>query len=400
MALAFKHLFPRAQQVAYLDTAAEGLPAPGCAEAFAQYCRDKQQGTPGRKYFHQVEGETLDLAARLLGTPRSNVAFVSSASEALYVLAGSIEWKPGDEVIISEIEFPSNIIPWLRLRDRGVRVIVVPAKQGALQWESVAERISPRTRLISLSLVSYKTGSYLTGVPNLAAEAKRVGAFLSIDATQALGRCPVNLEGVDYLIASTFKWLIGPHGLGLVYLSPEFRKHFHPVSLGWYSVTDAFEPHRFEKYTLKNGAACLSAGMPNFPSLYALRESLRFLVDIGVGSYHEELRPLVEHLRTGFEQLGCDMLTPPGSGNASGIVAFSHAKAEAIGAALEQEGVVVWGGDGRVRAAVHLYNDHHDVTRCLTVLASILKRPEISDSDAATTPRILSQNLTERVLKF
>ncbi len=363
--------------MAYLDTAAEGLPAPGCAEAFAQYCRDKQQGTPGRKYFHQVEGETLDLAARLLGTAKTNVAFMSNASEALYVPADSIEWKSGDEVIIGEIEFPSNITPWLRLRDRGVRVVVAPAEKGALRWEHVAERISPRTRLISPSLVSYKTGAYLTGVPSLAAEAKRVGAFLSIDATQAIGRCPMSLEGVDFPIASTFKWLMGPHGLGLVYLSPEFRERLHPISLGWYSVTDGFEPHRFEKYTLKDGAACLSAGMPNFPSLYAMRESLRFVLDVGVESFYGELSPLVEQLRAGFEQLGCDMLTPAGSENASGIVAFSHAKADAIGAALQQEGVVVWGGDGRVRAAVHLYNDRQDVARCLTALTSILKRPEV-----------------------
>ncbi len=385
----FKHLFPRAQQVAYLDTAAEGLPAPGCAEAFAQYCLDKQQGTPGRKYFHGVEEETLALAARLLGTARSNVAFMSNASEALYVLADSIDWKPGDEVIISEIEFPSNITPWLRLRDRGVRVNVVPAERGALRWESAAERISSRTRMISLSLVSYKTGSYLTGVPLLAAEAKRVGAFVSIDATQALGRCPVSLEGVDFLIASTFKWMMGPHGLGLVYLSPEFREHLQPISLGWYSVTDGFEPHRFEQYTLKEGAACLSAGMPNFPSLYAFRESLKFILDNGVGSFHEELKPLVEELRIGFERLGCDMLTPPDSEQSSGIVAFSHPNADVIGAALQREGVVVWGGDGRVRAAVHLYNDRGDVERCLASLAPVLRGSDV-----------LSEKLTESVPKL
>jgi cysteine desulfurase / selenocysteine lyase len=377
--MTLKHLFPRAMEVAYLDSAAEGLPAPGCAEAFLRYYRDKQQGTPGRRFLQQVEAETLEMAARLLKTEKNNMAFVSNASEALYILASSLEWTPGDEVIISEIEFPSNIIPWLGLRDRGVRLVVVPAHRGTIEWETVAQYISPRTRLVSLSLVSYKTGSYLTGVPALSAEVRRVGAYLSIDATQALGRCPVSLEGVDYLMASSFKWLMGPHGLGLVYLSPELGKHLRPVSLGWHSVKNAFASDRFEKYTLQEGAGCLSAGMPNFPSIYALHESLRFLLDLNLEVVYEQLRPLVERLRLGFERLGCDMLTPSGSNRASGIVAFSHPQSDVIGSALEQEGIILWGGDGRVRTSVHLYNDMEDVDRCLSALASVLNSPKLRE---------------------
>jgi len=372
MGLSYKHLFPRAKEVAYLDTAAEGLPVPGCAEAFARYCQDKEQGTPGRRMFHRIEAETIELAARLLGTQPGNVTFLSCASEALYVLASSLDWKAGDEVVISELEFPSNVLPWLRLREIGVRVIVVPASGGALSWERVAERITRRTRLVSLSLVSYRTGAYLRPVPKIAAEAKRVGAVVSIDATQAVGRCPVSLEGVDYLMSSSFKWLLGPHGLGLVYVGPEFRERLRPASLGWYSVKDLFAPDRFERYELKPGAACLAAGMPNFPSLYALGQSLRFFLEAGVDSIDNELRPVVAQLRQGLERLGCDLLTPAGAEYASGIVAFAHPKAAEIGAALERQGVIVWGGDGRVRASVHLYNDARDVERYLSALASVL----------------------------
>ena len=376
--MTFKTLFPRAVEVAYLDSAAEGLPAPGVAEAFLRYCRDKEQGTPGRRFLHQTEAEALEMAAQLLKTRMDNVAFVSSASDAINILAGSLEWNHGDEVIISDIEFPSNIIPWLSLKSRGVRVIVVPAENGAIEWETVAGYISPRTRLVSLSLVSYKTGAYLVGVPALSSELKRIGAYLCIDATQALGRCPVSLEGVDYLMASSFKWLMGPHGLGLVYLSPELREQLRPTSLGWYSVDNPFAPDPSRGYSLKAGAACLAAGMPNFPSLYALRESLSFLKSLSVETIYEELRPLVERLRFGFQQLGCDMLTLSDPGKASGIVAFRHAQSEAIGLALKQEGIVVWGGNGRVRASVHLYNDLEDIERCLSAMASILNSPEIT----------------------
>jgi cysteine desulfurase/selenocysteine lyase len=387
MALQYKHLFPRATEVAYLDTAAEGLPAPGCCDAFSEYCTAKMQGTPGRVALQRMEDETLDLAARLLGTSKTNIAFLSSASEALYVLAGSINWTAGDEVIISDIEFPSNILPWLRLRKLGVRVIVIPADKGALDWQQVAERISPRTRLVSVSMVSYRTGAYLTGVAKLGAEVHRVGAHLAIDATQALGRCPVSIDNVDYLVASSFKWLMAPHGLGLVYLSPEFRDHLDPVSLGWYSVANAFASDRFERYTLKQGARCLSAGMPNYPSLNGLRRSLQFLLDIGPEVIYQELRPLVAALYAGFERLGYDLLTPKGADYASGIVAFSHSNADAIGAALAANGVVVWVGDGRVRASVHLYNDVEDVERCLRALESFANQQKTDPAPVHSAQR-------------
>ena len=118
--------------------------------------------------------------------------------------------------------------------------------------------------------------------------------------------------------------------------------------------------------------------MPNFPSLYVLREALRFLLSVKVEAIYEELCPLVERLRSGFEHLGCDMLTPSDQGKASGIVAFRHPQSEAIGLALERESIVVWGGDGRVRTSVHLYNDREDIERCLTALASILSSSEIA----------------------
>ena len=111
----FRSGFPRAMQVTYLDTAAEGLPVAAEAEALLRYFQDKSQGTPGRKEFHRVEAEALVLAGGLLGTDPGNVTFLGSASEAMSVLANSIQWQAGDEVLISDLEFPSNVLSWLRL---------------------------------------------------------------------------------------------------------------------------------------------------------------------------------------------------------------------------------------------------------------------------------------------
>jgi cysteine desulfurase / selenocysteine lyase len=368
----YKNLFPQTPSVTYLDTAAEGLPLPQVGQSFCEYYRDKACGTPGRKQFHAVETEALGLMARLLGTEPGNIAFLASASDALSLLALSIEWKPGDQVIISDLEFPSNVLPWLRLKRMGVEIVVIPNASGAVEGSQIIDHITPKTRVISLSSVSYKTGAYLPGIAEIGVAAKRVGAILCIDATQALGRCPVPLDGVDYLVSSSFKWLLGPHGLGVVYVSPEFQHEFRPAGVGWYSVANLFSSDRFERYELKPGAACLPIGMPNFPSLYAIRPGLELLLKLGVTRIHKELTPLVERLRNDLCELGLDLLTPAGSEFASGIVSFEHSSAEELGAALEREGIVVWAGDGRVRASVHLYNEVSDVDHYIQILKSVL----------------------------
>ena len=369
MPSSYKNLFPRAAEITYLDTAAEGLPAPGAEEALREYCRQKSLGTPGRRAFHAVESETLELLARLLGAQRASVALMSSASEALNVLPQSLDWRPGDEIIITDVEFPSNIIAALRLKQSGVKVVIAPFDCAA-----IAARIGPRTRLVSVSLVSYKTGEYLLGLPGLARRVHQAGAWLSVDATQALGRCPVSLEGVDFLMSSSFKWLLGPHGLGVVYVSPELCERLHPAGVGWYSVPDCFTPDRFERYELKPGAARLSAGMPNFGSIYALREGVRFILEAGVENICRELAPVVARARAGLAGMGLPLLTPEDPGRASGIVAFEHPKAKEIGAALEREDVIVWAGDGRVRCSLHLYNDLADVERYLDRLKAVLAK--------------------------
>jgi selenocysteine lyase/cysteine desulfurase len=355
-----------------LDTAAEGLPPDTAEQALVRYFHDKSLGTPGRRRLFAVEQEVRDDAARLLGAEPRNVALVAHASEGLNVLASSIPWQSGDEVLICDLEFPSNVLPWLRLREMGVTLRVVPSESGVIPYERLASHIHSRTKLVSISAVSYLTGTRIPYLERLAREAKRAGAIFAVDATQALGRIRVALEGVDYLVASSYKWLLGTHGLGIVYLAPELEERLVPRSVGWYSVQDIFTEDRFRAFRFKPGAARLATGMPNFPAMYTLREGFDLLNVIGVDRIQRELQPLVEELRSGLEHLEVRLLTPADPLLASGIVSFAHPRAEEIGATLERAGVVVWSGDGRVRASVHLYNDSADVARFLDHLAPIL----------------------------
>ena len=366
----YRTMFPQAHHVAYLDTAAEGLPLADGEAALAAYFADKSVGVPGRRHFHGEEERARSVLGRLLGTDPENVALLSCASDGLSVLANSIDWKAGDEVVISDLEFPSGVLAWLRLRERGVTMRVVPSEAGRISLEAFQEAIGRNTRVVCLSHVSYKTGTRIPFLRELSRAAHAAGALFVVDATQSLGRLPVTVDGIDFLVASSYKWLLGAHGVGVVYLSPSVRDQLVPGALGWYSITDVFTPDRFAEYTLKPGAGWMMPGMPAFPSVYMLRRSVEFLLEAGVDRIDTELRPLVIALRQGIEELGFDLLTPPELAYASGIVSFSHPDSERIAAALERRRVIVWAGDGRVRASVHLYNDRSDIERFLQELAA------------------------------
>jgi len=364
----YKSLFPTAQAQTYLDSAAEGLPARCVFDALEEYWREKSRGTIGRQRHYEVQGEAEAAVATLLGAAKNDVVLLSNTSDALNLVASGLDWRPGDEVLIGDLEFPSNVVVWLRLRERGVRLIVVPSSHGETRLEDWTSRINERTRVVSVSQVSYKSGTQMPFLRELSAEAHRAGALFVVDATQALGRVPVHVEGVDFLVASSYKWLLATHGLGVVYCAPALRELLQTATAGWYSAKTVFHPERFSVYTPKASAGSLQAGMPNFPAIYALNASVRFLLDIGVERLDAQLKPLVERLRAGLAAQGRELLTPAGAEYASGIVSFADAAPEELMARLGRSGVVVWGGDGRVRASVHLYNDDGDVDRYLNAL--------------------------------
>jgi selenocysteine lyase/cysteine desulfurase len=357
--------------VAYLDSAAEGLPLPGGEDALRLYFSLKSQGSPGRRQLQKEESAACEAVAALLGARDEDVALVSTASEAINIFANSVEWRPGDEVVTSDMEFPSGVLPWLRLASSGVRLRVVASRDGVVSLDDFARVITPSTRLVCVSHVSYKTGMRLPYLADLGRLAHRHGALLAVDATQSLGRLPVSLDEVDFLFASSYKWLLCVHGLGIAWISPAVRDRLVPGALGWYSLQNLFTPDRFSSYRAKAGARWMMCGMPAYPSICVMRRCAEFLLRTGVERIEKDLRPLVEKLRSGVAGLGFDMLTPAPPEYASGIVAFSHPQCDKVGSTLESEDVIVWSGDGRVRASVHLYNDAADIDRFLHVLETL-----------------------------
>ncbi|HZL88495.1 MAG TPA: aminotransferase class V-fold PLP-dependent enzyme [Pirellulaceae bacterium] len=363
--------FPSLAEMTYLNTAAEGIPPLAVGEALAQYFRDKQLGMDGRLKHAQVWEAAKAAVADLYGLTASEVGICSCSSEAFNLAALALQLRDGDEVVINDLDFPAGATPWLQ-PSCPATVKVWRHRQGALRVDDLIPLLGPKTRLVSTSLVSFFNG-FLIPLPAVVnAVRKHSPALLAVDVTQALGRIPLNLAGVDLIVSSTHKWILATHGGGLVGIPAAAANRWQVPAGGWFNLVDAFGDRRFEKAESKTGAAGFTVGMPNYPAVYAIRAALDYIRSVGVTAIDRAARPLVEHCLAEVAKLPVELLTPLDS-ELAGIFAFRHPAAAAIHLKLHAQHIHIMSHAGRLRVAIHGYNTAEDVERFLRAISAALR---------------------------
>ena len=364
--------FPSLQAMTYLNSAAESIPPLCVGEALQAYWRDKLKGMQGREGHFAVLEQCRDIAAQMVGLDRSEVSFCSCSAEAYNLLATALDLGPGDEVVVSDLDFPSGTTPWLAARTPPA-VRVWKSHDGGLGVDRLLPLLGPRTRLVQVSLVSFYNGFRIAWQPfRDAVRSHAPQALISVDVTQALGRVALDCHDADCLISSTHKWVLGLHGGCIVGVPQARAEQLTTHAGGWFHLTNAFDPDRFHRLASKTGAASWSVSMPNFAAIYALNASLRYLAEIGVEAVAHHADPLTQTLHDGLLALGLPPMAPRRTPADSGIVAFRHPRAAAIHQALGQEGIHVMHQVGRLRMAVHGYTTAQDVDHFLATLRRAL----------------------------
>lgn len=370
--------FPTLGEIVYLNTAAEGIPPLVVGEALGQYFRDKQLGMDGRLRHAEVHADARRLGAELIGLEADDVAICSCSSEAFNLAALALRLLPGDEVVVTDLDFPSSVTPFLQASCPAT-VKVWRSRGGCLHDADLVALLSPRTRLVSLPLVSFYNG-FRADVPEVGARVHRHSpALLAVDVTQGLGRIPLDrasgaLSGADLVVSSTHKWLLGSHGGGIVGVPPERRAEWTVPAGGWFNIRDAFGTERFEAAESLTGAASFAVGMPNYPALYPIRAALGYVAGVGVAAIDRHAAPLVARCLAGLCDLGVDLLSPTDPERLAGILAFRHPEAELVHRHLHARGIHVMHHAGRLRVAIHGYTTDDDVETFLRELATALAR--------------------------
>jgi selenocysteine lyase/cysteine desulfurase len=221
---------------------------------------------------------------------------------------------------------------------------------------------------VSLSLVSFYNG-FTAPLPDVVeAVRKHSSALVAVDVTQALGRVPLDLQGVDLIISSTHKWLLGSHGGGLVGVPADRATDWTVPAGGWFNLANAFDDDRFDRTVTKPGAASFCVGMPNYPAVYAANAALGYILAIGIESIHAHAQPLVRACLEGLQRFSLEMLTPDEPESLAGILAFRHPKADEIHRYLHERDIHIMSHAGRLRVAIHGYNTDPDVETFLSTL--------------------------------
>lgn len=363
--------FPSLAEMTYLNTAAEGISPASVGEALQEYYRCRQLGAPGREQLLAELQALRELTGEFYGLSAAEIGICSCSSEAYNLAALALNPQPGDEVVINDLDFPCGRTPFLQ-ESSPATTRMWSARDGALRAEDLIPLLNARTRLVTVSLVSYFNG-FTVDLPSIVEAVRRhSGALLAVDVTQALGRIPLKLDGADLIVSSTHKWTLGTHGGGLVGVPAHRVAEWTVPAGGWFNLQDPFGPEAGQKAVSKPGAESFMVGMPNFPAVYGVRAGLEYIRQVGVEAIDRAARPLVHACLAGMRELPIEVLTPTADESLAGILAFRHPRMAEIHAALAAERVHVMHSSGRMRIAFHGYNTAEDVERFLTALRPLV----------------------------
>lgn len=365
--------FPSLAERTYLNTAAEGIPPLPVINALNQYAQDKILGMDGRE-LHEVQwAEAKSEIAQAYNLTADETGICSCTSEAYNMAAIALQLQEGDEVIVNDLDFPAGATPWLQPACPAT-VHVWRSRDGALRVDDLVPLLNAKTRLLTVSLVSFFNGFKIPLDDVRAAVRRHSSALLALDVTQALGRVPLDLTDVDFVVSSTHKWILASHGGGLVGVPQARAADWTAPAGGWFNIENAFEADRFDHPAVsKPGAASFTAGMPNYAAVYAINAGLRYIRSVGVANIAEHADPLLRACIEGLRALSVDLLTPDEPAALAGIVSFRHEKPAAIQTILRDADIHIMSTDGRMRVAIHGYNTAADVETFLAVLHQALK---------------------------
>jgi cysteine desulfurase/selenocysteine lyase len=365
--------FPVTEQFAYLNHAAVAPMPRRATQRMAAMAEDVSRTADQHWADRNRETERVrGLAAQILGArdPRE-VSFCENTSTGLsYIAEGFVDWRPGDNVIGAALDFPSNVYPWMRLSDYGVEYRQVPEQDGRIDDGEVLSRIDGRTRMLALSWVQYASG-YRCDLARIGKVCRERGVLLVVDVVQGLGALELDVERelVDAAVGSAHKWLLGPEGIGLLYVSDRIVERLRPTRSGWRSMRDQFGWTDL-KVDFNEGAKRFESGTLNTYGIIALGASLEILLEAGMNEVERRVLSLTERAAAGLAERGWQVISSRAEGETSGIVTAVHPDHDAGETVrrLAKRGVIVADRAGRFRVSPHFYNTEAEIDRLLAEL--------------------------------
>jgi L-cysteine/cystine lyase len=345
-----RHELPVLERLVYLNTGTAGPLSRRTAAAIT--AANERQLMEGRASFSVYMEDYFPLLAdvrarfaRLLGADVEEVAVTHHTTEGMNIAIWGLNWQPGDEIVLTTHEHEAGLLPAYAAARRfglGLRVVDASGDADTVAAE-VISALSPRTRLVVMSHVTFTTGAVLP-VQAVATAAHRQGALVAVDGAQSAGAIPVDVHAldIDFYAVPGQKWLCGPEGVGALYVRKACLSALAPTYIGGFALRDFDAVDLTGNFLAAPDARRYEQSSIYWPALYGMQESLRWLEeDLGWSWLFARTAAITARCRALLSELpGVTLHTPAQQGS---LTAFSVAGIEAQAAAtqLSEQGVII-----------------------------------------------------------
>lgn len=370
----FRSEFPILERKAYLNSNSLGALSRRSMEERREF--ERLWNEMGASAWYELWVAKLDgvraAFGRTVGARHGEIALMPSVSAALSAVAGAVDFRLRDKVVITELDFPTVGHQFLSRRGRGLEVEIVKSPDGLeVPLEAIRAAVDERTALLVTSHVFFKTGA-IQDAGGLAKIAHDAGALLLLDAYQSNGQVPIDVAAadVDFLTSGALKWLCGGPGLAFLYVRPEID--LAPTTLSWFGVENQFD-FDIRAATPRQDARRFEMGTPPVGAVYTAAGGLEIVEEAGIAGIRARNRVLATDLAERLAGEGFELRIAPDPERRSALVLARHPDAAAaVGWLAEHDVIVDFRGDF-VRFSPHFYNTIEDNERAV---ATLIRMPE------------------------
>lgn len=368
-----KHLFHIPEDITFLNCSYMSPQLRSVSEAGQKGLQMKEMPwelTPTE--FFTTSEKARQCFARLIDAQAEDIAIIPAASYGLSLAAKNLTVKPGEHILVLAEQFPSNVYPWQALaQEKQATVQTVPRPENDDWTEAILASLQKETAIVALPHCHWTDGG-LVDLVKVREHCDALEAALVVDATQSLGALPFSVKTIrpDFLIAPTYKWLLGPYSLGFMYVAPAHQGG-EPLEYNWIQRKESENFASLVNYRedYQPGAQRFDVGeRSNFALMPMAVAALEQILEWGVVSIEKTLAALTQKMAEEAEALQLNVC--PNHLRASHMLGlrFPHGVPQTLLQHLEENKIYVSVRGNSIRLSPHLYNDLQDVERLFEVL--------------------------------
>jgi selenocysteine lyase/cysteine desulfurase len=367
-----RSLFPVTEKYIYMNHAAVSPLSTRVRDAMNALVDDvMRNGIANYDAWLRTYEQTREAAARLVNAQPREIAFMRNTSDALSAVANGIDWREGDNVVTCNVEFPSNIYPWMRLcEERDIRLKLAEERNGRIDPDELLSKVDERTRVVTMSWVQFASG-FRSDLARIGKFCRERDIIFVVDAIQALGGLKLDVERdyVDAFAADAHKYLLGPEGATLLYVSDRVIGRIEPTVVGWTSVKN-YEQYVDYKLDYRDGAGRFECGTLNTAGVYGLGAAIDLFLEIGPEKIEAYLLGLSDYLAERLTAKGYEVINSRKPGETSAIVTCRHERhsASELYRQLRSKNVITAPRLNRLRISPHFYNTREEVDALIDAL--------------------------------